>query len=637
VKDNVIEVWALVIDDVGTKVPEAAAEKLGPPTKVLRTSPGNFQWVYRLSTPVPAGAWEAFWLAAEARTGVRFDRNTKDASHVFRLPMGVNTKGADGKLNGGGTYPVVVVEENGVVLDPASIPVVHDEITKSSRDAADGGEWSLAHLRALMALVPNTYERKEWVDIGHGLKALCADDAEGFLVFDEWSATHDSYDATATRKAWDSFGAGGLLSQGGRLKGLAESQHPSRYAAIVFDDDAVPPPEPPGVKRAGITATPFKWRSPDKIPPRDWLYGDILIRKFISMTVAPGGVGKSSLISVETLAQVTGRNLLGEKPSGELRVWLWNLEDPGEETERKIHAAALHYGIGEADTGGRLFVDSGRDQRLVVAVTERNAPTIVRPVIRALVEQIRLRGIDVVVVDPFVSCHEVPENDNTAQDMVVKEWGRVAEEGNCAVHLVDHTRKANGAEVTTESSRGGKAKTDAARVVRVVNRLSDAQNKLWMVAAPWRYFSTFNDKANMAPPLDKQDWFYLESVGLGNGTTAAAVFAGDVSAGVVHGDNVGVVTRWTPPSAAVLVTGDNFKKMVAEMGQDEWRMAPHAKDKWIGIPAARALNLDLAQLAQRKQVAAVLKQWFKAGLLKEVPQLDKHRKEKKIIKVTGGF
>ena len=62
--------------------------------------------------------------------------------------------------------------------------------------------------------------------------------------------------------------------------------------------------------------------------PRDWLYGDILLRKFISMTVAPGGVGKSSLVAVETLAQVTGRNLLGEDPAGPLRVALWNLEDP---------------------------------------------------------------------------------------------------------------------------------------------------------------------------------------------------------------------------------------------------------------------------------------------------------------------
>ena len=80
-----------------------------------------------------------------------------------------------------------------------------------------------------------------------------------------------------------------------------------------------------------------------------------------------------------------------------------------------------------------------------------------------------------------------------------------------------------------------------------------------------------------------------------------------------------------------------FQEMVEEMGADEWRMAPQAKDKWIGIPASRALNLDPAQLTQRRQINEVLTQWFKAGLLKEVTQLDKHRNEKKIIQIAGGF
>ena len=52
---------------------------------------------------------------------------------------------------------------------------------------------------------------------------------------------------------------------------------------------------------------------------------------------------------------------------------------------------------------------------------------IVRPVVDALVAEIIDKQIDVMAIDPFVSCHELPENDNTAQDMAVKEWGRVAE------------------------------------------------------------------------------------------------------------------------------------------------------------------------------------------------------------------
>jgi RecA-family ATPase len=50
--------------------------------------------------------------------------------------------------------------------------------------------------------------------------------------------------------------------------------------------------------------------------------------------------------------------------------------------------------------------------------------------------------------------------------MVIKEWGRVADRGNCAVELVQHTRKGE-LEVTTESSRGGKALTDARSLIEV--------------------------------------------------------------------------------------------------------------------------------------------------------------------------
>jgi hypothetical protein len=624
--ENVEDVRTLVIDDVGEKLMDIAVEAaLGAPTRSVLTSADNSQWSYRLSAPVPAAEWRGFFTGVEA--ALKADLDGSDAVHLFRVPMGRNTKKKPDRKN----YVVGPGERNpGNRLSVGTI--VSGPVSVSSGPGPQGS-MSLDELRSWMKLIPNTFDdRDTWIEIGHGLKALCADDEDGFTVFDEWSATHPSYDAVETRRVWDSFGASGLKSKGGQLRARAEALNPSGVAALVFDDGVVPP----GPKRAGITATPYQWVDPDKIELRDWLYGKILIRKFISMTVAPGGVGKSSLVAVETLAQVSGKDLLGEKPAGELRVWLWNLEDPGEETTRKIQVAAKHYGITEADIGGRLFVDSGRDQRLVVAVTERNAPTIVRPVIRALVEQIKLHGIDVVVIDPFVSCHEVPENDNTAQDMVVKEWGRVAEEGNCAVHLVDHTRKAPpGTEVTTESSRGGKAKTDAARVVRVVNRMSETQGRTFGVVGPWRYFNTFNDKANMAPPADRRDWFYLESVPLGNGGGAAQAFA--VGAGVVQGDDVGVARRWMPPSPQDIVTGANFKAMVEAMNGKEWRKDVQAKEKWIGIAAGEALNLDPKNDRDRASIKEVLETWFRAGLLTEVMQQDENRMTRKFIKITGGF
>ena len=645
--EAVLEVAALVLDDVGTagidiftgklisKVTPEQARRLGAESAIIRTSEDNHHYWFKLSRPVKFAEWFKFRSVVDGIIGTTPDSIA--ASALFRAPFGRNVK------RGNAVELIKLVDGDVLDVDALLAGYTGSDAAKSS-GFSRGGVIPLKNLEKFVMLVPNdaTVDRHAWGDaMGHRIWALAEGSEEGFEIFDAWSKPHESYDAQATRAYWDSIRE--VSTSGRELLVAARRVDPDAYdrlmnteAGVVFDDNPELPSSPPPKLKSNITATPYQWVDPDKIPPRDWLYGRILIRQFISMTVAPGGVGKSSLIAAETLAQVSGRDLLGEPPSGRLRVWLWNLEDPHRETQRKLQAAATHYGIDEKAIGDRLFVDSGRDQRLVVAEMDRNGPMIVRPVIGALVEQIKLRKIDVVVIDPFVSCHGVPENDNMAQDMVVKEWGRVADQGNCAVHLIDHTRKAPaGTEVNTESSRGAKAKTDAARVVRVVNRMTDKQSTPWGVVNPWRYFNTFNDKANMAPPVDRRDWFYLESVPLGNNRSAAEAFS--VGARAVEGDDVGVVRRWVPPSAQDLVTGDNFKAMVNAMGVDEWRKDPRSGKKWIGNAAAKVLELNLKNAQDRETIKDVLAQWFKAGLFKEVTQHDKHRKPRTFIKITGGF
>lgn len=111
-----------------------------------------------------------------------------------------------------------------------------------------------------------------------------------------------------------------------------------------FDDAYMGDGEPEAP--AQMAATQFVWRDEREIEPRRWLYGKHLLRKFLSVDVAAGGIGKSSVKVVEALAMTSGRSLLRKDvPEGPLRVWLYNLEDPFEETERRLHAALNHYGF----------------------------------------------------------------------------------------------------------------------------------------------------------------------------------------------------------------------------------------------------------------------------------------------------
>ena len=262
------------------------------------------------------------------------------------------------------------------------------------------------------------------------------------------------------------------------------------------------------------------------------MYGRHLIRKFLSTTAAPGGIGKSSLVLAEAVAMASGRNLLGIPVGGtKLRVWYWNGEDPLDEIERRVAAICLHYGVTEKEIAGNLFVNSGRDTPIVIATMTRDGASLAVPVRDQLEATIKANRIDVVIIDPFVSSHAVTENDNVAIDLVCKQgWGKLVDACDCACDLIHHVKKTGGNEITVEDGRGAVALLWAARSARVLNPMTRDEATRAGVEKPRSYFRVDNGKSNLAPPPDKSDWFQLHSVALGNGAT---VFDGD-------GDHVAV-------------------------------------------------------------------------------------------------
>lgn len=381
-----------------------------------------------------------------------------------------------------------------------------------------------------------------------------------------------------------------------------------------------PQDPPPQGKPDVITATPYVWVDPSLIPPRQFLYGRRLARQFVSATVAPGGVGKTALEISEALAMASGKPLLGVNVDP-CRVWLWSLEDPRDETVRRVQATAKHYRLTAADLGDRLLVDTAREQRLVVARKLRETTEIAQPVVEALVRQILAHQVDVLVIDPFISCHDVPENDNSAIDTVTKLWAEVANLGNCAVELVHHVRKGE-KEVTVESARGGAAFSDACRMVRVVNRMDKELGDKLDISNHRLFFRTYIDKNNLAPPAEVSDWFTLVSVDLGNG-------------GKGHGgDRIGVVAAWeyptTPDNA---ISQDDFSKVATAIAAEHWRSDPRAA-RWVGIPIARVLGLDPDMPGHRARIQTLIKYWVNKKLLVEVERDDDTRRKRTFVEVS---
>lgn len=363
------------------------------------------------------------------------------------------------------------------------------------------------------------------------------------------------------------------------------------------------PSPPPGVApRRAIRASPFIWCEPSTVRPRRWLYGGHYVRGFVSTTVAPGGVGKSSLAIAETLAMVTGRNLVGEQPTAPVTVWYFNGEDPADEIQRRFIAAMLRFGIGPGDVAGRLFADSGRATDLVLAYVERGSVVISAEVSEEIRSTIRANSIDVVIVDPFVSSHRVPENDNGAMDAVMKEWGRIAESTGCSIELVHHSRKTGGAEVTVEDGRGASALVSAARSARALNGMTKDEAEKAGVKSHRSYFRLDNGKANMAAPPESSRWFHLVPIPLGNGVAPD------------DGDDVAVVESWNWPDALADVTAADVDVVLRVVRGGRWRKDPQASD-WVGKAVAEALELDLSEPADSTKIKGLLRVWLGSGAL----------------------
>lgn len=400
------------------------------------------------------------------------------------------------------------------------------------------------------------------------------------------------------------------------------------------DEPLEAPKEPPKAANDNkslkkISATPFSLRDPATLPQREWLYGAHYIRRYLTATAGAGGGGKSAHAVSEALAMVTGRPLLD--PDGPLtkpiRVWYVNAEDPQDEIDRRFHAAAKHFNVTAPQIGSRLFTDSGREQEFVIMKQDGRNFKICQPLIEELVVEIQLRQIDVLIVDPFVSTHEVPENDNGAMQRVAKAWTEVADRANCSVEVVHHVVK-NSGEVTADSARGGGALKDKTRGMRVINAMTEVEASKAGLAGADGYFRVDSGKVNLVAS-GRSAWRRFVSVLLGNGGMLS------------QGDSIGVVAPWRWPSKDAMeeIATTARQAIVADVpantlaGLKVRLDAASYKADPKGKPWAGDVIMELTGVTDRKDAKAMLDAWVEIGELEVVEQYDATaRKPRNFIK-----
>ncbi len=339
------------------------------------------------------------------------------------------------------------------------------------------------------------------------------------------------------------------------------------------------------------------------IPHRQWIYGTQLIRGFITLLVAPGGTGKSSLILAMCMAIATGRPLLGLKVHQQCNAALLNLEDPQDEIDRRVTALAMHYGLCNADIVGRLFA-SPAERTVTIAGIADDGFSVIHPDEKAIIERVRGENIGVLGVDPFAESHTLEENSNPAMISAAAAWRRVARAGNCSVVLAHHVRK--GLVDSIEAARGAKALTDSARIGLLLSTMTeDDASDLGITSHDRLQYVRLDDaKANMAARAPKAFWFRLTNITLDN---ADAIYP--------NGDQVGVIETWQPTPVWENVTSEIANQILDRIdaglpnGSRYTQSRRGDTERWAGHLIVQVCSVS------ESQAAGILKTWVSNGLL----------------------
>jgi AAA domain/Primase C terminal 2 (PriCT-2) len=319
---------------------------------------------------------------------------------------------------------------------------------------AAGSETNIEEIRSATMAIPASVlsTEEEWMKFARGLAHEAAriphHSEQLWDILNTISSAAPNYDENDNRERW--------------LRYINEaSSHPTPITiSTIFHmarQHGWPGWSPPLAAAAVSTpATPI-WSADelkisfDNIPHRRWLYGTNLIRGEVTVLAAPGGAGKTALATGMAVEIATGIELLGETiyKEHDLNVLFINGEDNTAEIKRRIWAFCLAYAhIMGGQSYDRLLVvgaDNPKVHTLSFLKTEKTTSTLDPSGFEALQAALDTLHPDVVVLDPLVAfCGGGNMNDNSAMAQVVRRLKGLANEYDCAMLVVHHTKKGGG-------------------------------------------------------------------------------------------------------------------------------------------------------------------------------------------------
>ena len=376
------------------------------------------------------------------------------------------------------------------------------------------------------------------------------------------------------------------------------------------------------------TMSPFPI-DPRKIPRRPWLVPGLLLRRYLSVLVAPPGSGKSLFTLQLGIACALGIDWAGWRPRGKFRVLVINAEDDTDEMQRRLWAAQMVMGLQSRDAELQQNLRLAEDpSSIVIAQVNPKTRTVVRtPMMDRILLTMKQGAYDLAVVDPFAETFEGDENSNSDLKWTAALWREVARQSNAGLMLAHHTRKFGAEAGDVNAARGASALIGIARVVSTLFPMTDDEAVRMNIKDGGRYLRFDDAKANLNLKSPAARWFIKQSEIVPND--------GDGQ----PGDEVGALVPWLPPNPfdnIDAITANKVLDLIAagtldDQGQPTGEgFAPtrrgRSNSRWAGSVIVQAIGCG------EEDADAILRTWIRNGVLQIVETVI-GRKVAKCVKV----
>ncbi|MBO6657822.1 MAG: AAA family ATPase [Pseudomonadales bacterium] len=233
---------------------------------------------------------------------------------------------------------------------------------------------------------------------------------------------------------------------------------------------------------------------------------DVLLQRQITMLVAPGGTGKSTLSLMIALSVASGIPLLGKKVLKSSNVLMLNNEDDEDEQKRRYWAISSHHAIIPTQ---KIYYFKRNFQLMEGNELSEDG--------RALINEIRQRDIGLLIIDPLLSVNTGDENSNQAAGILLNALGEIARGGNCSILLIHHTRKFRtdeSAAGNAATARGASAFVDRSRICLTLSTMNpgEATSRGIDKADADRYIQLRNAKSNYSKRANSSTWLMMRSI-----------------------------------------------------------------------------------------------------------------------------